>query len=289
MPTHFFPLTILTQEFEDEAYLAEALNFYEVSRFHTNRETAIFNTRLNAEQTLKDVYANFLHTRIAPENIEIREIFVEVAPPKKSELWRENISLKFHALCSTREDGYSQAFIPAFKIEVLTKKANDLESKIKKEILSALRRDGWTKSLQYLRRLERIKNVTIHREELAVTLPTARQRAVAEEKGRTDCRPVASGRESCSQQSCLGGERRAAIRDAKSAAPARRISKPGILSGTGDASFHVRQAARHPVRGGISPTHRPPTRLPRRSDRTFQITQCRGSARRPAIHRQTDW
>lgn len=183
MPTHFFPLTILTQEFEDETFLSEVLNFYEISRFHTNKETAIFNARLNAEQTLKDIYANLLHTRIAPETVEVREIFVEVAPPKKSEAWRENINVKFHAVCSVREDGYFLAFVPALKLEVLTKKEKDFEAKIQKEILSTLKRDGWTKSLQYLRWLEKITNVSIHKEEVAVTIPTAKQRAIAEENG----------------------------------------------------------------------------------------------------------
>jgi ATP-dependent Clp protease ATP-binding subunit ClpC len=190
MPTHFFPLTILTQEFEDETYLSEALNFYEISRFHTNKESAIFNARVNAEQTLKDVYANFLYTRIAPEGTEVREITVAVAPPKKSEAWREKVDLKFHVLCAEREDGYCQAFVPALKIEVLTKKAKDFDAKIQKEILSTLKRDGWLKSLQYLRWLEKIENVSLHREELAVALPTARQRAIAEESGAQEEKSV---------------------------------------------------------------------------------------------------
>ena len=185
MPTHFFPLTILTQEFEDETFLAEALNFFEISRFHTKKETAIYNVRVNAEQTLKDVYANLLHTRIAPENIEIKELQIEVAPPKKSLIWRESINLKIHVIQSEREDGYLQAFVPAFKIAVLSKKSGDFEAKIKREIHSALKRGGWTKSLQSLRWLERIEKVSVHKEELAVTLPTAKQRAIAEEKGET--------------------------------------------------------------------------------------------------------
>lgn len=181
MPTHFFPLTILTQHFEDETFLSEAINFYEISRFATNEETAIFNTRLNAEQILKDIYANFLHTRIASENLEIKEIFVDVEPPKRSEAWREKISLKFHAVCCEREDGYWQAFIPTLTLVVLTKKASEFETKIKKEILSALKRGNWTKSLQYLRWLEKVEKVTLQKEELAITLPTAKQRAIAEE------------------------------------------------------------------------------------------------------------
>ncbi len=190
MPTLFFPLTILTQNFEDETFLAEAVGFHEISRFHTKNDEAAFNVRLNAEQVLKDSYANCLHTRIAPENIELKEFIVEIAPPKKSAAWRENINLKFHALVSEREDGYLNAFVPALKIVVLSKKVKDFEAKIEREIHSALSRDGWMKSLQYLRWLERIESVTVENEEIALTLPTAKQRAIAEEKDETQEKSV---------------------------------------------------------------------------------------------------
>ena len=190
MPTHFFPLTILTQNYEDETHLAEALNFHEISRFHTNDETAAYDVRVNAEQILKDVYANFLHTRIASETVEIKEFSVEIAPPKKSAAWRENVRLKFYVLQSVREDGYLQAYIPALRIAVLSKKAAGFAEKIEKEIVAALRRDGYTKSLQYLRWLERIESVSLQTEEIAVTLPTAKQRAIAEESDETEEKSV---------------------------------------------------------------------------------------------------
>lgn len=192
MPTHFFPLTILTQHFEDETYLSEALNFHEISRFTTNQDNGVFAARVNAEEILKNAYANFLHTRITPPNVEITEITVEVVPPKKSAMWREPINLKLHVLQIEREDGYFQAFVPAFIISVITRKKADFEAKIKKEILSTLKRDGWTKSLQYLRWLERVERVTIEKEEVAVQLKTTKQRAIAEEKDEQEEKSVLS-------------------------------------------------------------------------------------------------
>ena len=181
MPTRFFSLTTLVQHFEDETFLAEGVNFHEVSRFATKEDTAVFNARLNAEQLLKDAYANYLHTRVAPAAIEIRELTIEVAPPKKNALWRGKLDLKFHVLESPREDGYQSAYVPALGIAVLSKKASGFEDKIKREILSALKRDGYLKSLQFLRWLERVERVTLETEEIAVTLPTTKQRAIAEE------------------------------------------------------------------------------------------------------------
>lgn len=181
MPTHFFPLTILTQHYEDATQLAEAWRFHEISRFHTNSEVAAFDVRVNAEQILKDAAANLLHTRIAPDAIEITEIFIEIAPPQKSAAWRDQVDLKFHVVQYAREDGYQQAYIPALGIAVLSKKASDFAERIEKEIIAALRRDGYLKSLKNLRWLERIENVSLQTEEIAVTLPTAKQRAIAAE------------------------------------------------------------------------------------------------------------
>ncbi|MCU0240701.1 MAG: hypothetical protein MUC29_14770, partial [Pyrinomonadaceae bacterium] len=190
MPTHFFPLTILTQHFEDETFLSEALNFHEISRLHSNQDTSVFNARINAEEVLKNAYANLLHTRISSQDVEIKEIKVEVVPPKKSLIWREPINLKFHVVEIKRDDGYFQAFVPAFIISVISRKKSEFEAKIKKEILSTLKRDGWTKSLQYLRWLERIEAVTIAKEEVAVQLKTTKQRAIEDERGNEEEKSV---------------------------------------------------------------------------------------------------
>ena len=83
MPTHFFPLTILTQHLEDETFLSEALNFSEISRFHTKEDSAKHSARVNAEAILKSDYAPNLYARITPENAKIEEIELEIEPPKK--------------------------------------------------------------------------------------------------------------------------------------------------------------------------------------------------------------
>ena len=53
MPTFFFPLTIVTQVFEDETALSEALNFPEISRFDNNDERQMQAVRANVEEILK--------------------------------------------------------------------------------------------------------------------------------------------------------------------------------------------------------------------------------------------
>lgn len=186
MPTHFFPLTILTQNLEDETHISEALNFPEISRFQTNEETAKHNMRVNAEAILKADYAPSLYSRIAPRTAEVREITLEIKPPKKSLVWRDAVNLKMHYVTIEREDGYFAAFVPALHISVLSRKEKDFETKIEAEIFAALRRDGWLKSLQYLRWLERVEKVSLEKCELAVNLPTAKQRAVAEEKNEQE-------------------------------------------------------------------------------------------------------
>ncbi len=190
MPTHFFPLTILTQHLEDETHISEALNFDEISRFHTNAESAEQNARVNAEAVIKADYATNLYARIASRNAEIKEILLEIEPPRKSAAWRTPVILKFQYVETVREDGYFSAYVPALHISVLSRKEKEFEAKIKTDILAALRRDGWTKSLQYLRWLARTESVSIEKSELAVNLPTAKQRAIAEEKNDAEEKSV---------------------------------------------------------------------------------------------------
>lgn len=182
MPTHFFPLTVLTQNLEDDSFISETLNFYEISRFHTNVETAKQSARVNAEVILKSDYPPNLYSRIAPKNVEVREISLEIKPPKKSEIWRDAVNLKMQYVRVEREDGYFLAYVPALHITILSRKEKDFDAKVETEILSSLRRNGWLKSLQYLRWLERIESLSLEKCELAVNLPTAKQRAIAEEK-----------------------------------------------------------------------------------------------------------
>lgn len=73
-----------------------------------------------------------MRTRIAPQNGEITEITVEIAPPKKSVAWRESINLKLHVLQMECEDGYFQAFVPAFTISVITRKKAEFAEKFGK-------------------------------------------------------------------------------------------------------------------------------------------------------------
>lgn len=190
MPTHFFPLTILTQTLEDGTYISEALNFPEISRFHTKEDLAKHNARVNADAILKSDYAPNLYARIVPKNTEIEEINLEIQPPKKTAAWREAVNIKIQYVKIEREDGYFYAYIPALHIAVLSRKEKDFDEKIETEILAALRRDGWTKSLQYLRWLERTESVSIEKNELAVNLPTAKQRAIAEEKDEKEEKPI---------------------------------------------------------------------------------------------------
>ncbi len=190
MPTHFFSLIILTQHLEDETFISEALNFPEISRFHTKEDSAKHNARVNADVILKADYAANLYKRIVPENAEIKEIELEIEPPKKTEMWRDAVKVKIHYVKIEREDGYFYAYIPALHIAVLSRKQKDFEAKIETEILAALKRDGWTKSLQYLRWLERTENISIEKNELAVNLPTAKQRAIAEEKDEAEKKSV---------------------------------------------------------------------------------------------------
>lgn len=182
MPTFFFPLTIVTQTFENETALAEALNFAEISRFDSDDERRRTAIRQNAEAVLKKSNALGLQTRVAPAEIEQTEILLEIEPPRNAAFWRSPVELKLHVLRLRRADGYCQAFVPALGIAIVSKDETEFDKQIEAEIRRALVRSGAAKSLGELRLLERVARVGVEPQELAIELKTAKQRAQDEDR-----------------------------------------------------------------------------------------------------------
>ncbi len=180
MPTYFFPLNILTQVFEDETGLSEALNFHEVSRFDTKGERRNIAIRDNAERILKKTDALELVQRIPPIEFETGEITLPIEPPRNSRRWRKPVELKIHFLRWQQANGYLQAFVPVLGIAVLSKDSDEFEGRIEREIRAALLRTGASESLKKLSELARIREIRIEKSELAVDIKTPKQRAIDE-------------------------------------------------------------------------------------------------------------
>lgn len=187
----FFPLTIVTQIFEDETTLSEALNFDEISRFDSDAERGIYSIKVNAEETLKKSDALELQRRLAPVEIKIETIKISFDASKKSQnfqnlqtsqAWREKIDVNFHVLRWQRADGYAQAFVPVLKIAVVASNANDFSAQITREIKAALAREADDNLLLKLRLISRVKSVEIKRLEAATDWQSPKQRAISEEK-----------------------------------------------------------------------------------------------------------
>ena len=186
MPTYFFPLNILTQVFEDETGLSEALNFHEVSRFDAKDDRRNKAIRDNAERILKKTDALELIQRISPTDFETGEINFSIEPPRNSRRWRKPVELKIHFLRWQPANGYSQAFVPALGIAVLSKDSDNFENKIEKEIHASLLRNGATESLKKLSELARIREIRVEKSELAVEIKTPKQRALEENNGEDE-------------------------------------------------------------------------------------------------------
>lgn len=186
MPTFFFPLATLTQIFEDQSGLSEALNFNEISRFDVNAERRQQAVRSNVEEILKRAAAVELNARIAPSEFETSEISLVIEPPNNSKRWRFPIAVKFHLLRWQQSNGYHQVFVPALGIAILSKDNDEFDEKIELEIRAALLRSNAAKSLRKLRAFERIREIRIEKSELAVEIKTPKQRRVDEDKEQTE-------------------------------------------------------------------------------------------------------
>src|ERR1044072_9651288 len=126
MPVHEFELAILLQNLDDDAFLAEALLFPEVSRFGDDPQKLQRAVIKNAVRIIETEALPRVWTRLKPTNFESIELSLSLDPPVKRLTWREPIDLKLDAIRWSQGEAAHVAFIPALGIEVLSTKLSDL-------------------------------------------------------------------------------------------------------------------------------------------------------------------
>src|SRR6185369_17243361 len=127
MPVHEIDLAILLRNLDDDAFLAEALLFPEVSRFGDDPERLKRAIIKNALRIIETEALPKLWTRLAPASFETFEINLTLDPPPKRLTWREPIELRLDVVRWSQGEGAHIALIPALGIEVLSTKLSDLQ------------------------------------------------------------------------------------------------------------------------------------------------------------------
>lgn len=144
-----FPVGVLHRKIGQGAVLAEPLFAPEIARLAGSREHAAAATARSLQQFLGDrPPEDLIRRRRATAARELR-FSLSLDPPRANPGWREPVALTFHAAV-WEEAGHVLARVPTLGIEVIAGPKDDLEDRLKREALAALRRRDASANLRNL-------------------------------------------------------------------------------------------------------------------------------------------
>jgi ATP-dependent Clp protease ATP-binding subunit ClpC len=176
-----FPLGFLHQRLDSGHVLSECLFHPDLTRLGANRDRAVQALRKNLDELLPKQPPGELFRRRLGTTATARWVVLTLDPPRKLEAWRESIKLRFPAAVWQHGDEAAIARVPGLGIEVIAPDLADLDKLLEREILAALRREGFSKSLDALAWVQRALKFKVEWQTLAVKLPSLKQRAQREE------------------------------------------------------------------------------------------------------------
>ncbi|MFO0798410.1 MAG: AAA family ATPase [Gemmataceae bacterium] len=190
--THF-AVGVVHRRVGPGAVLAEPLFFPEVSRLAAAPDTAAAMIRLDFAARLPKLDTRELFRRRRATAARLVAFTVDVAPPRKTDLWRTPVALKLQAV-AWEQAGFVVARIPALGVEVIAAPKDDLPALLTREALAALRRAELTKSLKALAGVA-TGGLRLDWLDVSAKLPSLKERAVrgdAERPKKTVLQTVAT-------------------------------------------------------------------------------------------------
>lgn len=176
MSLYTFEILTLLSELENESFLAEALLFPEVSRLEARPDKVVKNLRNSVPVVLDELPTVVFHTRRAPQDVEVREVSVEIKPPKRDIYWKDPLPLTFQAAC-WQQGATHHAFVPALTIEVVADSEAELDELLPVNILSELQRRDAAGRLGKLIRHQRSSRLHTERAEVTLHAESPQQKA----------------------------------------------------------------------------------------------------------------
>ena len=179
MPVIENELAIILRSLHDDAHIAEALFFPEVSRFGDDPEKLKRAIVRNCIQIIEKEDLNLLFRRTLPPAIESFEINLQLDPPSKRLTWRNPIDLRLDVVQWRHGDNAHIAFIPALGIEVISNKHDELASMLERHARAEIMRRRTTSNLLELMMLERTRGLSVMRIRSMATIRTPKQVAAS--------------------------------------------------------------------------------------------------------------
>lgn len=177
MPPLEIELAIILRTFDDDAHIAEALFFPEVSRYGDDPETLKRAIVKNCVQLLEAETPALFFSRTLPPAVETTDLTLRLEPPVRRLTWRDAIDLRLDVVRWRHLEHAHIAFIPALGIEVVSNK-DDLTSMLEQHARAELMRRRATSNVKELMMLERTRGLSVMRVRSMATIRSAKQIAV---------------------------------------------------------------------------------------------------------------
>ena len=177
MPPLEIELAIILRTFDDDAHIAEALFFPDVSRYGDNPETLKRAIVRNCVQLLEAESPALLFRRTLPPEIETTDLTLHLEPPVRRLMWRDAIDLRLDVVRWRHLEHAYIAYIPALGIEVVGNKADD--SMLERHARAELIRRRAATSLKELMMLERMRGLSVMRIRSMATIRNPKQIAAS--------------------------------------------------------------------------------------------------------------
>ncbi|QDU23792.1 AAA family ATPase [Urbifossiella limnaea] len=188
-----FAVGVVHRRVGPRAVLAEPLFFPEVARLAADPDAAAAMIRHDFAVRLPKLDTRELFRRRRATTARLVAFTVDVAPPRKTDLWRTPVALKLQAV-AWEQAGFVVARIPALGVEVIAAPKDDLPALLAREALAALRRAELTKTLKALAGVA-TGGLRLDWLDVSARLPSLKERAArgdAERPKKTVLQTVAS-------------------------------------------------------------------------------------------------
>lgn len=183
MASEVFHLTTLTRLLDEDARLIEALGFPEISALDQSDHKCESALRAKAKALLEDPSSSpllSLYGRQIGPAVELDEIEITLAPPKRLPDWQDPVRLRLDFARWISNDLH-HAYVPALGVLVFATRAELVPERVKAHILLILAGRRKQITLRELARIAAWRSVAVGRLEVTAQLKTPRQIAEASE------------------------------------------------------------------------------------------------------------
>ena len=154
-----------------EHSLVRPIGFSEYAVASSKRESAVRNAKRRVAKACREYLGIHLVGRLIRGSVSTKSIAVEIAPPRKSNSWREPMDVYLDAFEWKQDEHLVVTYVPVLDLTVVASPGTDVAQLVQEQVRSAIRRaDNWT--LRGLAELDVFQSAEVLDQRFEVTLST---------------------------------------------------------------------------------------------------------------------